>query len=321
MQKNNKKIAFVVPRFPVISETFIISQIADLIDREIEIEVFSFARGDEGNISEKFNTYNMLERVHYLDTPGSFVKRFFYAILKVIHIMFKKPALLYKIFVLKQYRSKALSLQLLFQVQPFINKKFDLIHCHFGNVANNFLIIKEIMGLKQKMITTFYGWDASRIFNETPASYYDNLKKECEFFFVMSSNMKDRIIEKGFDRSKIAVLPVGIDLKSYPFNEREFNDGEAIRIVSVGRFTEKKGFDDLLRAISIVKKKSKRLFRCYIIGDGKLKDKLLDLTERLKLNDVVEYKGYMKHDDIIKCFTSMNLFAQPSKTDRHGDME
>jgi len=42
MKKEEKKlkIAFVVGVFPVISETFIINQIADLLDRGVEVEIF-----------------------------------------------------------------------------------------------------------------------------------------------------------------------------------------------------------------------------------------------------------------------------------------
>ena len=107
----------------------------------------------------------------------------------------------------------------------------------------------------------------------------------------------------------------------YPYKERMIQDGELINIISVGRFVEKKGFDDLLSALAIVKEKSKRTFKCYIIGDGELKDKLFNLTEKLKLKDVVEYKGYMKIEDIINHFSNTHLFVQPSKTAINGDME
>ena len=36
------KVAFIVGEFPAVSETFIINQVADLKDRGIEVEVFSF---------------------------------------------------------------------------------------------------------------------------------------------------------------------------------------------------------------------------------------------------------------------------------------
>ena len=321
MQKIKRKVAFIVWKFPVISETFIINQVADLMDRGIEIEVFSFNKGDKENVSQSFYKYNILDKVHYLVTTSNHIIRLFSAIPKIIHIIFTHRVLLLKVFNLKKYGRKALSLQLLFWIEPFVNKKFDLFHCHFGCVANDFLIIKEILGSRQKIVTTFYGWDVSWFFKQKPANYYDKLKKESSLFFVMSHNMKDRIIEKGFDQNKIKVLPVSIDVKSYPYKKRVFHDGELIKIISVGRFVEKKGFDDLLQALAIAKEKSKRLFRCYIIGNGMLKDKLFNMTERLNLRDVVEYKGYMKIEDIISYFSKMHLFVQPSKTAGDGDME
>ncbi|MFN6946986.1 MAG: glycosyltransferase [Cytophagaceae bacterium] len=320
-EKRNIKVAFVIGKFPVVSETFIINQISGLLDRGIDVEIFAFQKGDRENISDKFYTYDMIHKTHYLNMPGNYVSRFFFGIKKAIHIFYVNPLLFLKIFNLKKYRRSALSLQLLFWIEPFLNKKFDLVHCHFGTVANNFLIIHDILKLKQKMVTTFYGYDASVVFNRYPTNYYEKLKDKCSLFFVMSYNMKKRLIEQGFQESKIKVLPVGIDVDSYPFKERSYRDGDPIRIISVGRFVEKKGFDDLLRALAIVKSKTKKPFTCSIIGDGPLREELFSLTKRLNLQDVIEYKGYMKIEDIVKHLFDAHVFVQPSKTARNGDME
>jgi colanic acid/amylovoran biosynthesis glycosyltransferase len=320
-KRKNIKVAFVVGTFPVVSETFIINQIADLLDRGLEVEIFSFQKDDRENVSDRFYTYDMIHKVHYLDMPRNYIKRFFLAIKKVFHVFCVNPMLFFKTFNLKKYRRTALSLQLLFWVEPFLKKEFDLVHCHFGPVANNFLLIKEVLGLRQKMVTTFYGYDVSILFQEKSADYYDKLKKECSLFFVMSKNMKERIVKQGFEENKIRVLPVGIDVDSYPFKERQFYDGEMVKIISVGRFVEKKGFDDLLRALAIVKRKTIRPIKCCIVGDGSLREELFSLTEDLNLQDVVEYKGYMKIEDIMNYFLDMHVFVQPSKTAQNGDME
>ncbi len=315
------KIAFIVDRFPVVSETFVINQVADLMDRGIEVEIYSFHKGDKENISQRYHTYNMAELVHYLDTPKNIVTRLRSAIPKIAHVFVTHPLLLFKIFNIRRYRRKALSLSLLFWIEPFLDKKFDLAHCHFGTVANNYLSIKKILGLRQKIVTTFYGYDASRIFNENRSDYYAELKEESTLFFAMSHNMKERLVAQGFEKNKIKVLPVSIDLQSYPYKERTPHDGEPVNIISVGRFVEKKGFDDLLRALAIVKEKSKKAFKCYIIGDGVMKDELFALTDQLKLKDIVEYKGFMNMEAIITFFMGMHVFVQPSKTARNGDME
>jgi colanic acid/amylovoran biosynthesis glycosyltransferase len=323
MKKEEKKlkIAFVVGVFPVISETFIINQIADLLDRGVEVEIFYFNRGAKENISQRFYNHKMENLSYCLDMPKNVFLRLILAIPKIIKILFLKPSAFFRVLNFKKYGREAFSLKLLYWSEPFLNKKFDLVHCHFGPIANKYLIIKHILNLEQKIITTFYGYDVSHIFEIKPDNYYDKLKKECPLFLVMSEDMKKRIILKGFDENKIRVLPISIDVNSYPFKERNLKENELTKIVSVGRFVEKKGFDDLLRALAIVKNKTDKKFVCHIIGDGPLKSQLYSMTKNLGLEDVVSYRGYMKLEDIIKYFLDMHFYLQPSKTAPNGDME
>ena len=160
------------------------------------------------------------------------------------------------------------SLRLLFSLVPFIGRRFDVIHCHFGEIANRFLTIKEALHLDFPLITTFYGYDVSRVFKESPANPYDRLVQECSLFFVMSNDMKRRVLARGFPEDKVKVLPVSIDVDSYPFFERRCPADAPVELVSVARFVEKKGLDDLLRALAIVKQRTRRAFHCSIIGSG-----------------------------------------------------
>ena len=323
MSENNKKmkIAFIVGIFPAISETFIINQIADLEDRGIEVEIFSFKRGCTENVSQRFFDHKMNEKVKYLEMPKSIGIRIILAVPKILRIFFLKPKLLLRVFNIKKYGAGAWCLKLLYYTEPFVGKKFDLVHCHFGKVANKYLVIREILEHQYKFITSFYGHDVSIVFNQKPSNYYDRLKKECSLFFVMSNNMKERVVAHGFEASNIKVLPISINVLEYPYKERVLPRDEKINILSVGRFVEKKGFDDLLRAIAIVKEKSQKNFTLNIVGGGALEKELLQLTKELKIEDVVDYKGYMKIEDLIKYFLNMHLYVQPSKTSKDGDME
>lgn len=314
------KIAFVVGEFPVVSETFIINQIADLEERGTKVETFYFKRGKLKNISRRYFEKRMDAKASSLEMPNKFFKRLFLAIPKFFHIFFFRPSLILKIFNFKKYGRNAFSLKLLFWTEPFLGKEFDLVHCHFGPIANKFLIIKEILGLNVKMVTTFYGYDVSHIFAVKPVDYYDRLKKECSLFFVMSNNMKKRIVARGFDGSRVEVLPVSIDVVSYPYQERNKGADEPLKIISVGRFTEKKGFDDLLRALAILKKRGND-FECHLVGGGELEDELKKMTHDLGIEGEVKYEGYMPVEEVINYFLKMHLFVQPSKTAKDGDME
>lgn len=316
-----KKIAFVVGEFPVVSETFIINQVADLEDRGFDVTIFSFRHGNMNNISCRFYEHQMKKKTFYLDMPANKFFRLLSAVKILIKILFIQPKLIIKVLDIKKYGANASSLKLVFWVYPFLGKKFDLIHCHFGPIANKFLIIKDILGVNPKIVTSFYGYDVSNIIQNKPLNYYDRLKKESSLFFVMSNNMKERLVKQGFDAIKVEVLPVSINISDFSFKTRNLKNEEIIKLCSVGRFVEKKGFEDLLRALAIVKSKSKKQFKCEIIGDGPLKEKLLKLTNELNIKELVDYKGYMKIEDVVRYFSNAHLFVQPSKTALNGDME
>lgn len=325
MNTKGKKIAFVVGIFPAVSETWMINQIAGLLDRGFDIDIYAFTSQniDPKNISDEYKKYNMSARTVYIGMPENRILRMFKAVPKIIRLLFLSPRAFAHAFNVKKYGKDTLSLKLLFWSEPFVGKKYDLIHLHDGLIANRFLTIKDIVGIHTKFITSFYGQDVSKRFRDHPnEDIYKRLKKESSAFIVMSNFTKDRLVAKGFDESKIQVLPIfGIDADNYPFKERRLEPGNVIQMATVGRFVEKKGFDDILRALAIVKDRTDKKFACSIIGGGPLEHSLRAMTEELGLNDIVSYKGYMKIEDIINYFLKMHFYLQPSKTASDGDME
>ncbi len=321
-QSKKMKIGFVVGIFPALSETFIIDQVADLADHGVDVETFSFHTSDHHNISKRFFDYKMADRTHYLAIPANRWRRLLGAIPRALRILFYNgPRALMRALDVKKYGTAARSLRLLYWAAPFAGRKFDLYHCHFGVAADDFLTIRDILGIKTKFLTTFYGFDVSRIPQTHGVQVYDRLKQESSLFFVMSQNMRDRVVALGFDSKKVIVHPVSIDVEQYPFAERTLQPTQPVQIASVGRFVEKKGFDDLLRALAIAKEKTTRSFQCNIVGGGQLEEDLYKLTNDLGIKDVVNYKGYMKIEDVIEFFKDQHFFVQPSKTAKNGDME
>jgi len=313
------KIAFITEAFPLVSQTFIINQVADLKDRGVDVQVFSFKKGDNENLAENFRKYRMGDLTHYMGMPKGKLSRFVRFAAIAFRLMKKKPIVLFRSLNFKRYGRNALSLRTVYLADFFMDRNFDLAHCHFGPVANDFVLAKEILGLKQKFITTFYGYDASRVFKIESKKYYDRIKKECSLFFAMSHDMKNRLIQNGFDGGKIRVHPPGVDIGNYKYLERK--PGENINLLSVGRLVEKKGMDDLLRAINVVRQKTDKTIRCTIVGDGPLKNELLKLRNLLDLNDIVGFRGYMSMEEINDLLLGTHIYVQPSKTDSRGNME
>jgi colanic acid/amylovoran biosynthesis glycosyltransferase len=317
-----KKVAFIAGMFPTISGVWFINQIGDLMDRGVDVKIYTLENGGLENVSERYFSYNMAGHTASLDMPDFLPKRIFLAIPKLLHVLFAQPSALCEIFNIKKYGSEAYSLKLLYRTEPLLGLDADLIHCHFGNIANRFLITRDILKLPQPFLTSFYGFDISSVPKQKGIGYYNRLKKECTRFIVMSNNMKERVAAIGFDPQRLIVLPISVDVEGFTHAERVYKEGEPVRIISVGRFVEKKGFDDLIKALAIVKKKASRPVKLTIVGGPKEEEqKLIALANEYGVNEMIEWKGYMKSQDIIELYKAQHLYVQASKTASNGDME
>jgi colanic acid/amylovoran biosynthesis glycosyltransferase len=315
------RIAFVTGDFPLVSQTFVINQIADLLEKGVTVEVFAFGRGQTEHISPRFKEHRISTRTHCLDVPNSVLRRLAQAFPKVLWLLGRRPLLLCRCLNFFRYGRQALSLRLLFSIWPLIGIEADVFHCHFGDIGTRFLVIREILRLSQPFVTTLYGVDVSALAQRQSPEYYDRLKKEGALFLVMSRNMKERVVKLGFPEEKIRVHPVSIDVVAYPFRLRCWHAGEVLRLVAVGRLIEKKGFDILIDALAIVKKKLGSPLDCSIIGAGPLAKQLSNQIARLGLEREVSLLGSMDIQQIIRFLLDMHLMIQPSKTARDGDME
>ena len=302
-QISKLKVAFITGPFPMMGQTFIINQVADLLERGVDIKVFAYGHGGSELISERFSQYHMSIRTYYLHPPKSMFRRVLKSFTLTLWMLFLHTRVLFRAINVFKYHREAWSLRLLFSVAQFCGKDINLVHCHFGDIALQFLNIREAMLLR------------------LGDNIYNRLKIEGDLFFVMSEDMKRRVLANGFSEKKVRVLPVSIDVASYPYRERRFEQGKSVEIVSVGRFVEKKGMDDLIRALAIVRSRCRTQFRCSIVGGGGLERSLLQLVKQLDLKDRVYFTGYMKVEDMIRYFGGMHFMVQASKTASDGDME
>jgi colanic acid/amylovoran biosynthesis glycosyltransferase len=319
--KKKTRVAFIVGEFPLRTETFIINQVADLLDRGVHVEVFAFGRGDTSEISSRYYEHGMARLTHYLDQPKPYARMVAAAVVKIGQMAVRQPSLISAALRRSGYRSGQYASKLVFLLAPFAGRQFDVVHCHFGPVAKEYLLVRQHLGHRQPVIVTFYGYDVSLTLRELGPSYYDDVRSECALFFVMSEDMKNRVVQASFPADKTVVLPVSIDVDAYPFAERVKQPDRPARILSVGRFVEKKGFDDIVRALGIVKRTTKTPLQVAFVGGGPLEEQLRADVEREGLTDVVSFKGYLPNEAVVQEMLNSDLFVQPSKTAANGDME
>jgi len=79
------KIAFIVPVFPSLSQTFVLNQITGLIDRGHEVDIFAKISGTEPKIHDDVINYHLLDHTYYFE---ELLSNKFLRILKAIQIIF-----------------------------------------------------------------------------------------------------------------------------------------------------------------------------------------------------------------------------------------
>ena len=86
-----------------------------------------------------------------------------------------------------------------------------------------------------------------------------------------------------------------------------------VKIGCIARLSEQKGLPYLIQAMSLVTNPSVSLF---IVGDGELKNDLINQTKELDLEDRIHFLGY--RSDVVECINSFDFCVLPSVFEGFG---
>jgi glycosyltransferase involved in cell wall biosynthesis len=116
---------------------------------------------------------------------------------------------------------------------------------------------------------------------------------------------------------RVACVYHGLDLSRFPPQAPTVERRNVPVIISVGRAVEKKGYDDLLKAISLLQKP----FRFVHIGGGKLTDDLMAQADALGISDRIEWRGAQPQEAVLEAYRNADIFALASKITDDGDRD
>jgi colanic acid/amylovoran biosynthesis glycosyltransferase len=111
----------------------------------------------------------------------------------------------------------------------------------------------------------------------------------------------------------------GLDLSRFPDPPDRTPHGGPVRLVSVGRLVEKKGYDDLLDALAALPPECDWHLRQ--IGGGPLKDQLKAQAERLGIGGRIAWLGKRDQTEVIEAMRAADLFVLAPKVAGDGDRD
>lgn len=316
------RIGYFVERFPELSETFVTSQVLAMHLRGHDIEIDALAPG-RGNGDNGCADYSQLTaRTQFGETPSAGrLARLVHAAKITAKWMPRAPAAVFECLNPFRYGRQAINLSILQQRLPahFSDRVYDVVHCHFGPSALRALALREAGALKGPILTTFHGYDANRLPRIYGAGIYRRLFRYGEFFTVGSKFMHERLIALGAPPTKIAILPMGIDLSRFIAPRRTESDG-TLRILTVARLSEVKGIDYALLAMRLLcDHKAKIHYR--IVGDGPLRNYLEQRARDLDIADIVEFVGAIPYARIADIYAGADVFLLPGIVTASGEEE
>jgi glycosyltransferase involved in cell wall biosynthesis len=218
----------------------------------------------------------------------------------------------------------------LFKVSGFAPKLYRqlqqlnpvLIHAQFG--LSGALALPLARTFKLPLIVHFRGADATikedwaRYSSLNHWIYYrrrEVLQRETRLFITVSKFIKDKLLEQGFPSEKIVVHYSGINTEIFQPEPTVIREPV---VLFVGRLTEKKGCEYLIRAMAKVQSELPDV-ELVMIGDGPLKTQL----EAQAAQSLYRYQFLgMQPPDVVKSWMNRaRLLVAPSVTASQGDSE
>ena len=316
---SNKKIAYIVTRFPTPTETFIIREVEEIKRKGIEIKIFSLKSIDHQKITKAGLNYlipdtSYLPYILSIQTLKSLIYFLFNQtgqtlelVFKIIKTHIKKPGPLFKTLIIVP---KALNIASILREQ-----KITRIHAHWATIPTTAAwLISELNNYE--FTFTAHAWD---IFKQD--IMLEEKIRSAKKVITCTKYNKKYLLEKypQINPDKIEVIYHGLNLDKIEIPDRSEHKG--FTMLSVGRLVRKKGFDVLLRACEKLVEKGVQ-FNCQIVYvEGESRNEIFDLHNKLGLKEHVEFIPEMPQEKLYEYYYHSDCFVLPSIISETGDRD
>ena len=311
------RLAFVVSKFPKVTETFIQREILHFSEASNEIRLFHLTAFRNQEIVHAFARPVVgWTRYYPYWFSKAVISSLFAALINrpmelgaiigtICRECWRRPLLLIK--------SLSILPKSLAIAQELKGWGADHIHAEFaGHPATCAWIVGRMTGLPYSV-----SCHAHDIFI-SQALLLPKLK-EAAFVRSISEFNKSYLCQrlKGIDASSIYVIHCGLQIKeitpSVPPDDSEF------RVLYVGSLTAKKGVDVLIRALANLK--NIEAWSCDIIGDGPNRQDMEALVVESGIEQRVKFRGSQPFEAIAAAHGRAHVLVVPSVIAQNGDME
>lgn len=308
---NNISIAYLAPELPALSATFVYEELRFLESmgfRVLPLSVHAPTVISVGQDDLAARTIVLYDRPKWLISLSSIFRL-------PLHAGFLH-AFNWLLHDLRQVRFSNAALKLVFQfiaaerVAAICQRdEIKHLHIHFAHVPTQIGMYASAMA---GIPFTVMG-HANDIFEN--GLLLKEKAERAKRFLTISEYNRVHLTGLGIPVEKIAVVRCGVSFQppvSWPIPSQK----TCFRLGTLGRLVEKKGIDELLRALAKIP-----LAKLCIAGDGPMRCELEALALQLGIVSRVEFHGSLAHRDVSSWLADLDVFVLACKRDKNGDMD
>lgn len=196
---------------------------------------------------------------------------------------------------------------------------FDLIHTHLPTPwsADWSYVMSKLK--RRPLVLTYHNDIVGQGLAGQLASFYNLtglqilLKASAKIVITQDKYISSSLYLKSY-KNKIKVVPNGVDIDKFrPINRlKKKGDSRVLFFLGIlDRYHAYKGLDDLIKALSMVRKQMPGV-KLVVGGDGELLKHYRDVAASLGLSRSVEFRGFIPDEKLPKCYSLCDAFVLPS---------
>jgi len=182
-------------------------------------------------------------------------------------------------------------------------------------------VIATFVRSEYPVVVTVYGVITEELIKYSPSFlaslksilsilYQKYILSKILYIIVESSSIKNLI--RNMTNSKIYIVPDGIEFEKIQAIQPQLSKNSDI--LFVGRLVKLKGVDMLIKAIPIVIETIPNL-NVHIVGSGPQEKELKNLVKELKIEEYVEFLGFISEEEKFRCYMGCKVVVVPSRWD------
>ena len=316
------RIGFLVKTFPRLSETFILNEILGLEQLGWDLHIYALKRPADEPVHPGVG--QVKAPVTYIPALLSTVSRLEPLRILAAHARMVVTRPVRYVAALRRYFGKTAEtrikefLQAGYLAASLERDGITHLHAHFANTPT---AVAEIAHWLTNIPFSFTA-HAKDIYTSNEADLARRIGAATSVLTCTGFNERHLRALAGSEAS-IHLAYHGIDAARFAAVVRDVPDTAdevAPLVLSVGRFCEKKGLEDLIRACAILRDKNVR-FRCVLVGYGPLENQLKELRRSLRLESFIQMPGRLAQPDVIAQYAQASVFALPCLVTDSGDRD